>query len=96
MSNTPVASNKKRLMITLPTELTEQISRNLGSLRLRFRTCSMRRRFVFSKNSRTYITQKGPSLAWRLGSFKRSVINLLVIFYHLKHVGDLGKVTLWT
>ena len=23
MSNTPVASNKKRLMITLPTELTE-------------------------------------------------------------------------
>ena len=25
MSNTPVASNKKRLMITLPTELTEQM-----------------------------------------------------------------------
>lgn len=33
MSNTPVASNKKRLMITLPTELTEQMdikARKLG------------------------------------------------------------------
>ena len=33
MSNTPVASNKKRLMITLPTELTEQMdimARELG------------------------------------------------------------------
>lgn len=33
MSNTPVATNKKRLMITLPTELTEQMdtkARELG------------------------------------------------------------------
>ena len=33
MSNPPVASNKKRLMLTLPTELTEQmdlIARELG------------------------------------------------------------------